>query len=574
MHIRNGGLKGLIISIGVVSAVAVASQATMARAAPVGVSPPPVPAESFAGNYLAARIAGRAKDTRAESTFLRESLRRAPGDVELLRQAFTASVLNGDIEEAARLGSRIDATDATGALARFVDGVNALRSGRFSDARREFARMGSGRFETAALILTAWAHYGEGAADQALELLDRIKEDRLVWFRDYHAGLISDARGYTYEARKRFRSLYQVDSRSLRTVDAYARFLSRTGAWDEARSVYLAFDRQFPRNPFIQAALRDLDAGRLLSPIAADARAGAAEALYGVGIASAQQTDPQSGLIFHRLALHLDPTHSLAWVAVGEVYTRLRQPERALEAYAGIPSASPLRAVADAQSGLLLQSMERPADAEKALRAAVAARPDDLRSVETLADVLRMQKNWAEAARVYTKGVGMIGAPQPTDWRWFFMRAIAYERSGDWPRAEADLKQALALNPDSPQALNYLAYTWADRGERLEEARVMLEKAVGLAKNDGHIVDSLGWVYYRLGRYEDALRELERALTMVPGEAVVNEHLGDVYWRLGRKREAVFKWRHARDLKPEPDELERIEKKLHDAEAEFGGKLP
>jgi len=102
----------------------------------------------------------------------------------------------------------------------------------------------------------------------------------------------------------------------------------------------------------------------------------------------------------------------------------------------------------------------------------------------------------------------------------------------------------------------------------------MLEKAVGLAKNDGHIVDSLGWVYYRLGRYEDALRELERALTMVPGEAVVNEHLGDVYWRLGRKREAVFKWRHARDLKPEPDELVRIEKKLLEAETEFGGKLP
>jgi Flp pilus assembly protein TadD len=98
----------------------------------------------------------------------------------------------------------------------------------------------------------------------------------------------------------------------------------------------------------------------------------------------------------------------------------------------------------------------------------------------------------------------------------------------------------------------------------------MLEKAVSLAREDGHIADSLGWVYYRLGRYEDALRELERAIGKTPGEAVVNEHLGDVYWKLGRKREAVFKWRHALALKPEPEEVERIEKKLRDAAPEFG----
>lgn len=547
------------------------------RAAPTP-SAPPAAAASFAGNYLAGRLAGRAMDTQAEALFLRESVGRAPDDSDLLRRAFVASVLNGDIGEAADLGARIESSQPAGALARFVEGVGAFRGGRSAEALRLFAPLRGGPYDAAAVVLSAWAHAAAGDADRALDLLDSMTDERLARFRDYHAGLIAQARGYTYEARKRFRAVHDAEPRTLRFVDAYGRFLAQTGAVDDARALYLTFDRQFPRNPIVQAALQDLEAGRPLAPIAPDARRGASEALYGIGQASGQASGQQSeaanGLAFHRLALHLDPEHALAWAGVGEIYIRLRQHERAYDAFVSVPAASPLRGFGLAQGGLMLQRLERHAEALQTLRAAAAVLPDDLRVVEALGDVLRMQKNWAEAARVYSSGLALIGRPLASDWRWFFMRAVAYERGGQWPLAEADLKQALAFSPDNPQALNYLAYTWADRGERLEEARVMLEKAVNLAKNDGHIVDSLGWVYYRLGRYEDAARELERALTMVPGEAVVNEHLGDVYWRLGRQREAVFKWRQALDLKPEPEEIERIRVKLKEAEAAFGGKLP
>ena len=145
------------------------------------------------------------------------------------------------------------------------------------------------------------------------------------------------------------------------------------------------------------------------------------------------------------------------------------------------------------------------------------SRPDDIGAVETLADLHRVQKNWPAAVQTYSRGIELLRAPQPADWRWFYFRGVAYERSKDWPPAEADFRKALELNPEQPQVLNYLAYTWADMGVNLEEARVMLEKAVSLAREDGHIADSLGWVYYRLGRYEDALRELERAIGKTPG---------------------------------------------------------
>lgn len=536
-----------------------------ATAAPASLSPRPEPAASFAGNYLAARNAQRARDVRAEAVFMRESLKRAPGDGELLLGAFNASLASGDMVEAIALANRILIVDPPNPLARFVVALRSMREGRCDEARRDFARASRGPLELPSVTLTAWCWLAEGGADQALETLDRIPDERAGAFRDYHAALIAEARGYTYEARKRLRAIHQADPKIMRTVDAWGRFLARTGQYDQAKQVYAAFNAQFPGNPLVMAALRDLEAGKLLPPLAPAPLYGAAEALYGLGAAGGQQNDPTNALIFMRMAVYLSPDHALAWTTLGDISARLRQPERAIEAYSAIPAENPLRSIADSQTALLLQSMNKPEEAVALITSAIAARPDDLRAAETLADLYRSQKNWLEAAAAYSRGIAMIGEPKATDWRWFYFRGVAHERSKQWPLAEADFRKALVLNPEQPQVLNYLAYTWADKGVNLEEALEMLEKATKLAARDGHIVDSLGWAYYRLGRYEDAERELERAILMVPAEAVVNEHLGDVYWKLGRKREAVFKWSHALALNPEPEEIERIKIKLKNA---------
>jgi Flp pilus assembly protein TadD len=110
--------------------------------------------------------------------------------------------------------------------------------------------------------------------------------------------------------------------------------------------------------------------------------------------------------------------------------------------------------------------------------------------------------------------------------------------------------------------MNYLGYSWVDKNMNLEEALEMIQKAVELRPSDGYIVDSLGWAYYKLGRFEDAVRELERAVSLRPEDPVLNDHLGDAYWRVGRRLEATFQWSYARDLEPEPDVLAEVEKKL------------
>jgi Flp pilus assembly protein TadD len=110
--------------------------------------------------------------------------------------------------------------------------------------------------------------------------------------------------------------------------------------------------------------------------------------------------------------------------------------------------------------------------------------------------------------------------------------------------------------------LNYLGYSWIDKGLYLDRAQGMIEKAAKLRPNDGYIIDSLGWVHYRLGRFEAASRELERAVELRPEDPIINDHLGDAYWRVGRKREAAFQWNRSLTLNPEKELISEINRKL------------
>jgi tetratricopeptide (TPR) repeat protein len=154
-------------------------------------------------------------------------------------------------------------------------------------------------------------------------------------------------------------------------------------------------------------------------------------------------------------------------------------------------------------------------------------------------------------------------------WTTFYFRGTAYERAKQWPKAEADLKKALSLVPDNQpaakaQVMNYLGYSWVDQKINIDEAFKLLQQAADASPRDGMIVDSLGWAYYRLGRWDDAVRELEKAVELKPGDPTINDHLGDAYWRSGRRLEGKFQWQHAKDLNPEPDDLAQINAKLKD----------
>jgi tetratricopeptide (TPR) repeat protein len=214
-----------------------------------------------------------------------------------------------------------------------------------------------------------------------------------------------------------------------------------------------------------------------------------------------------------------------------------------------------------------LERLERRDEATAHLEELVERRPDDIEVIIALANVLRVRQQFAEAAEMYSRAIDLIDEPDRGHWSLFYFRGASYERSKQWDKAEADLKTALELVPETnpigeAQVLNYLGYSWVDQGINIEEAFKLLQRAVELSPRDGMIIDSLGWAYYRLGRYEDAVRELERAVELKASDPVINDHLGDAYWKVGRRLEATFQWRHALASDPEPEEREKIERKL------------
>ena len=151
-----------------------------------------------------------------------------------------------------------------------------------------------------------------------------------------------------------------------------------------------------------------------------------------------------------------------------------------------------------------------------------------------LGNVMRGRKQFAECADVYSKGIDTITKSEKSNWVIYYFRGICFERSKQWAQAEVDLKKSLELYPDQPHVLNYLGYSWIDQGANLDEGMRMIRRAVEQRADDGYIVDSLGWAYYRLGDMEEAVKHLERAVELKPEDPTINDHLGDAYWKVGR----------------------------------------
>src|SRR3954469_14529793 len=519
---------------------------------------------TVSGNYLAARHAGIERDATAASAYYRAALRSDSANADLLNRTFLAVLANGDIDEASKLAERVLKADKTDRVARLVLGVRALKQKQYQAARTQLTQSVRGPItDLAATLLTAWSYSAPNESKTATDAIDKLSGPE--WyniFKDLHAGLLLEAAGQKREAGKRYERVYKIDPNQLRVVQAYGGYLARQGSKDEALKVFKAFNEVLPNHPLITEAIADVEAGKRIPPLVDSPQAGAAEVLYGLGSVLGRRGGEDLGLIYLQLALYLAPGHSMALLSLADFYEGVKKNELAVKVYERLPSNSSLYRSAQIQRALGLDSLERSDEAKSLLDRLIADDPTEIEAITALGNVLRGRKQFAECADTYSKGVNTIGGPERSHWTIFYFRGICFERSKQWQRAEADFKKSLELFPDQPLVLNYLGYSWVDQGVHLDEGMRMIQRAVEQRADDGYIVDSLGWAYYRIGNYEQAVKHLEHAIELKPEDPTINDHLGDVYWKIGRQLEARFQWSHARDLKAEPDELVKIEEKL------------
>jgi tetratricopeptide (TPR) repeat protein len=526
---------------------------------------------SFSGAYLAARVAEVDNDLDSAIGYYKRALAFDPDNQSLQQSLMLSLIAQGRFEESLPYAEKLKAVPDVERFSRVALAVDAFRKKEFQSAHTLLKlSLESDLDRLITRIMSAWAEQGMGENTDAIATLQKLEgPEWYTLFASYHRALVADVAGMKKQADEAYTAtIDNVAAGSaapetwLRAAESYAIFLSRQDEKDKALAV-IDKAEEFASGRLPLIALREkIEKGEKVEPLIANPSDGASEILMNLSAALNRGGGESFVRLYLQYALALKPDSDTALLQLAGVAEQQERPEEAISFYERIPDTSPLKRVSELQLGLNLADLDRHDEAIQHLQALLDGDPDDMRAYLALGGVYASKEDYKSAAALYDKAVERLKEPTNADWNIFYQRGIAYERLKEWPKAEPNFHKALELFPDQPQVLNYLGYSWVDMNMKLEEGLEMIRKAVELRPSDGYIVDSLGWAYYRLGRFNEAVTELERAVSLKPDDPVLNDHLGDAYWRVGRKLEATFQWSHARDMKPDEAILADVQKKL------------
>ncbi len=553
------GLGTVLLGLGAAPlALALAAQA------PVGAE-----ADLRAGSYLAGRFAQRADDWKAAAGFVADALAHNPEEITLLRRAFLLDLSTGDIDKALPLAQKLTAVEPGSPIALLLLFADDFVKGRTDEAAAHLAALSpDGVARYAAPLLAGWLMQARAQPaamiDATLAPLTAVQG--LGVLHALHRGMIAEVGGDRETAAKWYETVLKSGPSTLRMAQILGSFLARGGHADQARDLYKIFVRD-NGGGFLSdtsALLEEADIGAV--PAVATAADGMAEALFDLASALHQDGSEEMSLIYARLALVLRPRFPLTQLLIGDILYTRDHFEEALGAYQEIATDRTLGWDARLRAIESLIRLERDDEAAVQLEALAAEHPDRSEPLVRLGDLRRVSKKNAEAIDAYSRALARIDHLEERHWPILYGRAAAYEKEGPWEKSEKDLEAALKLSGNQAIVLNFLGYSWIDKGVNLTRAKTMIERAVSLRPRDGYIVDSLGWALYRMGDVKNAVVQLERAIELKPADPTINDHLGDAYWAVGRKTEALFQWRRALQNADEPEITDSVTKKLKEHE--------
>lgn len=547
-----------------------------------GCASAPPAAGGSAGQYLAARLAARFNDLGSAARAFERAHKNAPAETAILKDAFFYKIAAGDLDAASGLAARIlaDAPDEDDGLARLMLAAAEMRRGDLQAARRW------ARGDVSSPFMRSIAHLVDVSIERqtagpaaALDLLKTPQPQVFIGLGTLHAAFLTEATGDLVTARASHQEA--LKSGDFLAIRAYGAFLERSD--ERAARDYYAFLAQQPGagRKIAESGLARLGRGAASKEFTAlSARQGAGAAFHLFAQAMLQQAEDERAraglagfnvgsprynfpLVLARIAIWLDPDLDEAKYLAGHILLSYRDPAAGAAALLSISPKSPLFAPSRVSVAAALSADERGREAISLVNEALLGDPDSRELRFALAGLYDQAGEHARAAALYDRLIARLPEPPGAgDWRYFLARGASLLEIGDWPRAESDLKRAVELAPEEATALNYLGYSWAERGENLDEAFRLIDRAVELEPQSGAIVDSLGWAQFQLGRYKEAVVNLERAAAMEPSDPTITDHLGDVYWKLGRKAEARFQWRRALELGPKAAQKAAISDKL------------
>ena len=517
------------------------------------------------GSYLSARSAQKQQDwDNAYKYFNQARLmeKSAAGfETGLDERTFLISIISGNMEEAIAIANDIVARDG-GELAYIVKGIDLYQKGNFKTAEDTFALIDTEKFGGYAVpILQAWSATAQNDIARAVEYLHNspFAGDAAYVFQQ---ALIYDYAGMADKAEQAYR-LSLRGGIDLRETLFAANFFERTGDLKMAEKIYRLMDKREPGNAYTQNALNRIETAPTTDKSISDPQIGMGFTLFTMARLLNGKQAYDSAFIYGRIAEHIGYNSEEHQILMGNLMLHNNNYDQAIEYYDHVKSDDLLYKTAQIQK---MRTWRAAGEMDKALDILEEWQQNDNYRIEALTqkgDLFSQMQKYALAAEAYDQAITALGDTfGQDDWRLLYMRGMMNERLDNWESAEKDLLQALEYSPNSPAVLNFLGYSWVDRDINLVQGMDLIERAISLSPNDGYIMDSYGWAFYKMGHFDEAVAWLEKALEYNPSDVTMIDHLGDAYWQSNRYQEARFQWLRALDMTEDQDEIAALERKL------------
>lgn len=523
---------------------------------------------SLSGSYLAGQFALTQEDFDSAAAYFGTALSRDRGNEALRHNTLRLLVASGRMADARALAGRTLKDRPEDALAVLVRVGELVRAGHYAQAAVLVENPPPmGIFSLIQPVLREWVRVGQALGDEsgaasgpvrAIEGVDM--QGFLAPFMQYQRALMNDVLGHEDVARE----AYKVAASNpvltpYRVVQAKANFHLRQGEKEAAQRIYDLYGEHHPDSELMPETLPQGDVPPAqVTPLVQSPAEGMAEIYFTAASLLFGERANEETLLYIRLALDLRPDFPPAQMMLANIMEQHGDHVAAVEVYQSIDPDSLFYRRGRIRIALNYQAAGQDEQAVALLTRLIDEQPDNLEAVMILGDYYRSEEQHHKAVQVYesaSERMKKAASPAP-GWEFYYKYAIAHERAGNWDEAEALFMKALELEPQQPDVLNYLGYSWLVQGERLKQAKEAIESAYRQRPDAAHIIDSMGWAYYLLGDYDEAVALLEDAAEQMPQDPTINDHLGDAYWRVGRRLEARYQWQRALTFEPEdPDAI-------------------
>ncbi len=513
--------------------------------------------ETVYGNYLAGRIAHIRQDYDNAAYYYVKSLEKGMVNKDLLGKTYIILASQGKIDKAAKYAeiARKNGDDNT-----FIDVIFAVRDFKFGKYKESRDRLTQIQEKTYQNLITplfaAWSYTGEGNYNQAvaeLEKLSQTEEIKTVYY--LHKGLIAEYFKDPNTAQKCYDIV--INDRggdvSFRALQIITNFFVRSGNKGKAENLVSKYYGTSNIKEMLSSLNKKIKESDSSVPLLIDsANKGAAEVFLEVALLfKSIPAGYDYAQMYMAVSEYFNPDNDITKIAMADIFEERQMYKDANKYYDSVSKKSEMFYPAQIKKANNLSEEKQYDAAVKVLKKLLRDNPKNFQVLFNLGDVLRINNQQTDAIKYYNEAIDSIFYESEKYWPVYYALAVSYDKNKEWVKAQESLEKALKLSNRHPQVLNYLGYSWLKYNINVDKAASMILEAYEKEPNDGVIIDSLGWVYFKTGDYKNAILYLEKASELNPQNAVISDHLGDAYWLGGRKNEAVFQWKRA--LKQEED---------------------